>query len=149
MKLSAQQKRMGDIAGLLSQNLSYIYGERESGPNGVKKDFLRISALFLRQLGKDLGFADMKILKNPAGIATSGDVTLYGIWRDGNGISFALEQNEYQNNRQFYREIENLEDCSGEGISHSIPLYSFTCMDYEKLKAEFLAFNEGADVHAA
>ena len=35
MSIKSQEANMRKLAGLLSQNLSYVRGERENGPNGV------------------------------------------------------------------------------------------------------------------
>lgn len=61
MSMQSQKKNMKTIHGLVSQNLGYIFGERESGPNGAKKQFHTKSAAFLRALGRDLGFQDFKV----------------------------------------------------------------------------------------
>ena len=55
MKTGLQQKKMGEIYSLLLWDLGYIAGDKENGPNGRKKEFLKKSAAFLRQLGKDIG----------------------------------------------------------------------------------------------
>ena len=34
MSIKSQEANMRKLAGLLSQNLSYVRGERENGPNG-------------------------------------------------------------------------------------------------------------------
>ena len=94
MKMNLQEKKMKRIAELLSGNLSYIAGENENGVNGEKAEFLRTSAAFLRKLGKDLGFTESRVHTNPAGIAVSGSVLLYGMWGDGNGICFVLDQRQ-------------------------------------------------------
>ena len=76
MSVKSQENDMRRLAGLLSQNLSYIVGERECGSNGAKKTFLNLGKVFLRALAKDLGLRDAKITSNPGGIAVSGDCTL-------------------------------------------------------------------------
>ena len=74
-----------------SHDLSYIYGERESGPNGDKKTFLRVGKAFLHALSKDLRLRDAKITSNAGGIAVSGECTLIGMWEDS-GIYICIEQ---------------------------------------------------------
>ena len=78
MSIKSQQQNMKTIHGLVSQDLGYIHGERESGPNGAKKQFHTKSAAFLRALGNDLGFKEFKVTKNYGGIAVSGEITLMG-----------------------------------------------------------------------
>ena len=46
MSLQSQMKNMKLLAGYLSQDLGYIFGERENGPNGAKKDFLATGRAF-------------------------------------------------------------------------------------------------------
>ena len=94
MSIQSQKKNMKTIHGLVSQNLGYIFGERESGPNGAKKQFHTKSAAFLRALGRDLGFQDYKVTNNYGGIAVSGEITLMGMWSEGNGLYLQLSQRE-------------------------------------------------------
>lgn len=39
MSVQSQEKNMRKLANLLSRDLSYIWGERESGPKGDKRCF--------------------------------------------------------------------------------------------------------------
>ncbi len=148
MKKSLQEKKMEQIARLLSGNLSYIGGERESGPNGAKAEFLRTSAAFLRKLGKDLGVAEMKVSTNPAGIAVSGSVSLYGMWGDGNGLYFVLEQSAFLRQTLLYREIVRLDDYRGKQNLY-IMLSDFAKADYAGLCRDFLRFRKEAAAYAA
>ncbi len=144
MKLSAQEKRMGEIYNLLQQDLSYVYGERECGPNGIKKEFLQKAAAFLRQLGKDLGFTAKVIRSNPAGIAVSGEVTLYGAWSESGGLFFEITQSMGYPHGLLYREIKHVEDSRG-GHNQWLPLSILKNADYERLCRTFLALKrEGA-----
>lgn len=149
MKLSLQQKKMKEIYELLSQNLSYIFGERESGPNGAKQVFLRKSAAFLRQLGKDLEFSEMMVNTNPAGIAVSGEVALYGMWGEDNGVYFRITQSAFLTNLQLYREIKSLKDYTG-GCNQWMSDVLFREMDYRRLCDTLLEFKrKGAEENAA
>ena len=47
MSVQSQEKNMRQLADLLSRDLSYIWGERENGPNGDKKVFLKTGKTFL------------------------------------------------------------------------------------------------------
>lgn len=132
MKQSLQEKKMKRISELLYMNLSYISGKREAGPNGAKEEFLKISAAFLRQLGKDVGFTEMKINKNPAGIACSGEISIYGMWTKGNGVFFEISQNVCNGRRLLYREIESLNDYKGKA-NKWLPLDLFEKTDYDGL----------------
>jgi len=142
-KESSQEKLMGEISNLLSQDLGYIFGEKELGPNGNKKIFLDKSARFLRQLAKDLDFSESKVSKNIAGIACSGEVYMYGMWSEDNGIMFVLEQAFNLNNRLLYRSIYNINDRGSKHgrnqfIDHEVFLnkdYSGLCEKLLNLKA--------------
>ena len=149
MKKSLQETKMKRIAELLSGNLSYIAGENENGVNGEKKEFLRTSAAFLRKLGKDLGFTESKVRTNPAGIAVSGSVSLYGMWGDGNGIYFVLDQSAFSVPMLLYREITHVDDYYGKQNLY-YPLSDFAKADYAGLCRYFLTFRrQEAGAYAA
>ena len=79
MSVQSQEKNMRKLAGLLSHDLSYIWGEREGGPNGDKKVFLNTGKTFLRALAKDLGLVEYKVSDCPGGIAVPGECSLIGL----------------------------------------------------------------------
>lgn len=108
-----QEILMNRLGVLLSHDFGYIWGERESGPNGEKKEFLDKGKRFLTQLGKDLVFTDMEVTKNPAGIAVSGEVTLMGMWSEGNGLYVQLMSPIIDNCTVLYRHISHLQDYRG------------------------------------
>ena len=91
MSFESQQKNMHRLAKLLENDLGYIWGEKESGPNGDKKGFLRLGKVFLRALAEDLGLRDVKVTSNAGGIAVSGECSLYGMWENG-GIYVCIGQ---------------------------------------------------------
>ena len=132
MSAKSQQSNMKTIHGLVSQDLGYIHGERESGPNGAKKVFLSKSAAFLRALGNDLGFREFKVSTNPSGIACSGYVTLMGMWDDGNGLYFQISQPLQPFNGLLYREIKHMKDYSG-GRNQWLSCDLFAVGDYEQI----------------
>ena len=132
MSIKSQQANMKTIHNLVSQDLSYIYGERESGPNGAKKTFLSKSAAFLRTLGNDLGFKEFKVTTNPGGIAISGDITLMGMWDESNGLYFQINQPIQPFNNFLYREIKHMKDYSG-GHNQWLDCSLFAASQYEKL----------------
>lgn len=51
MSIQSQENRMRKLARLLSSDLGYIWGERESGPNGAKKETMSYPQL-LERLGR-------------------------------------------------------------------------------------------------
>lgn len=113
MSHKSQEKNMRKLAELLGQDLGYIWGDRESGPNGAKKQFLNTGRAFLRALGKDLGLADAKADSNPGGIAVSGECTLMGMWQT-NGLYVQLSQPCFDRERVLlYRTIRHSKDYAG------------------------------------
>lgn len=117
MAKTTEQKQeilMHRLGELLSHELGYIYGKRESGPNGDKKEFLDKGKRFLIQLGADLGFTEMRVSKNPAGIAVSGEVTLMGMWSEGNGLYVKLTEPAFGEHCTLYRYIKHMQDYSGD-----------------------------------
>lgn len=111
-KQKALMRRLGE---LLSHDLGYLYGDKECGSNGEKKEFLDKGKRFLTQLGKDLGFTEMKVFKNPGGIAVSGEVTLMGMWSEGNGLYVQLSEPALSDWSVLYRQIRHLKDFTGGG----------------------------------
>ncbi len=143
MSIQTQKKNMQTIHRLVSRNLGYIYGENESGPNGAKKDFLTKSAAFLRALGKDLGFTEMKVTTNPGGIAVSGEVSLYGMWGEGNGLFLQLFQSVTQRKAFLYRRIAHMKDYSG-GENQWLPYDLFEVGDHYGLIDALQALKKSA-----
>jgi hypothetical protein len=132
MSIQTQKKNMQIIHSLVSQDLGYIYGEREDGFNGAKKQFHTKSAVFLRALGNDLGFREYKVTNNHGGIAISGEITLTGMWSEDNGLYFQLNQPLQPFNSFLFRSIKHMRDYSG-GTNQWLPCDLFADGDYEKL----------------
>ncbi len=115
MKMShkSQEKNMRRLAELLSQDLGYIWGEKESGPNGVKKQFLNAGKVFLRALAKDLGLHKVSVSSNAGGIGVSGDCILIGMWQT-NGLYVHLSQPCCDRERVLlYRTVRHSKDYTG------------------------------------
>ena len=132
MSIKSQKKNMKTIAELVSQDLGYIYGERESGPNGAKKQFHTKSKAFLRVLGNDLGFREFTVTNNYGGIAVSGEITLMGMWNDTHGLYLQLSQSVTRSRDFLYRYIRHMKDYSG-GDNQWIPCSLFADGEYEFL----------------
>lgn len=116
MSVQSQEKNMRKLADLLSRDLSYIWGDREGGPNGDKKMFLNTGKAFLRALAKDLGLVEYKVSANPGGIAVSGECSLIGMWSDNGrtGIYIQIEQPCYDREKVFlYRTVRHIKDYTG------------------------------------
>lgn len=151
MSIQSQEKNMQYLAKLLSQDLSYIYGERESGPNGAKKEFLSKGRTFLRALAKDLGFQKSRVSSNTAGIACSGEVYLFGMWGDENGLFLTLEQMQGLDACILYRTITDINSStSGHSGNNYISLREFSTCGYEALCAKLRGMKqEAADYERA
>lgn len=141
MSRKTQEANMKRLGELLAMNLGYIFGERESGPNGEKKEFLAKGRAFLSALGKDLGFCECKIRTNPAGIAVSGDVTLMGMWSDGNGLYLCLAEPVMSDFCVLYRSISSLKDFSG-GQNHFLSRCLLDSADYGTFMAPLLRLRQ-------
>lgn len=143
MSMKSQENNMRRLADLLSQDLSYIGGERECGPNGAKKTFLNLGKVFLRALAKDLGLRDARITSDPGGIAVSGGCTLIGMW-ENNGIYINLSQLCGGKYVVLYRTARNLRDYSG-GRNHF--LTADDLLSYPALLEKFSALRKEGSVH--
>lgn len=122
---------MRKLAKLLGQNLGYIHGEREGGPNGAKRTFLNVGRTFLRALAKDLGLRDYKVTANAAGIAVSGDCTLIGVWENG-GIYVKFSEPGWGDMVFLYRTVRHLKDYSG-GYNRWLARSDLETLTYEQL----------------
>lgn len=134
MSVKSQEKNMRKLAGLLGHNLSYIWGEREGGPNRDKKVFLNTGKAFLRALARDLGFAEFNVSDNPSGIAVSGDCSLIGMWESGSsGLYICLSQPCFQKeNVLLYRTVRHIKDYSG-GYNQYITRRELENLSYSQL----------------
>ena len=140
MSIKSQQANMKAIHSLVSQDLGYIYRERESGPNGAKKQFHTKSKAFLRALGNDLGFKEFKVTNNHGGVAVSGEITLMGMWGDCNGLYLQIFQSVTRRQEFLYRQISHMKDYSG-GPNLWISCGLFAAGEYERLLDKMLALN--------
>lgn len=132
MSIKSQENNMRHLAELLSHDLSFIWGDRESGPNGMKKTFLNVGKVFLRALARDLGLRDVRVMSNAGGIAVSGECYLYGMWHTS-GIFICLEQPA--GGRQdviCYRSIRGINDHKG-GYNRYVRLEELKKMSYMQL----------------
>lgn len=131
MSVKSQENNMRRLAALLKQELSPIYGDRESGPNGNKATFLHLGKVFLRALAKDLGLRDVRATSNAGGIAVSGECYIYGLWEDG-GIHICLSQFCDGKDVLLYRTIRTLNDHKG-GYNHYITQRELETCSYQEL----------------
>ena len=140
MSFKSQEQNMRRLAALLSRNLGYIWGERESGPNGDKKVFLNLGKTFLRALAKDLGLRDVKVISNAGGIAVSGECYLYGMWEEC-GLFICLEQPFITQNVLLYRSIRSLNDHKG-GYNNYVTRSELETMSYAELLNRLLTMKK-------
>ncbi len=146
MSMKSQEANMRRLAGLLSHDLGYIWGEKESGSNGDKKTFLNLGKVFLRALAKDLGLRDAKVTSSPGGIAVSGECSLIGMW-EGNGIYISLGQSLSDRERVLlYRTARNIRDYSG-GHNCFLTLDDLRNLSYPELLNELNALRKEGGVH--
>jgi len=79
-----------------------------------------------------LGFTEFKVTNNHGGIAVSGEITLMGMWGEGNGLYLQIFQS-VTNRREFlFRSIRHMKDYTG-GPNQWIPCSLFAAGDYNKL----------------
>lgn len=141
MSVQSQENNLRRLAMLLDTDLSYIGGERESGPNGAKKVFLNTGRVFLRALSQDLHLRESKVVSNAGGIAVSGECCLTGMWEAG-GLFICLEQPCFlRENVLRYRTIRNLKDFKG-GYNRYMRLSELKTIPYEKLVAKLAALRK-------
>jgi len=141
MSLKTQTANMKALAELLSQDLGYIFGERESGPNGAKCLFHSKARAFLTGLRKDLGMVGWNIRTNKAGIAVSGEVTLRGLWKLGNGLRVEISQDLMSNHVLHYGPINDINGHAS-GLAVYVSLDTLRQANYAQLILDLLAFKE-------
>lgn len=147
MSVKSQQLNMSRLSQLLSKPLGYIFGDRESGPNGAKAEFHAKGRVFLRALSKDLGLREYKVKSNYGGIAVSGEVYLYGMWSEGNGLMVCLEEPCLGDDVLLYRSVQGMNDHRG-GRNHFIGLSELRNEDYHALQRRLLRLRQEVS-HAA
>lgn len=145
MSVKSQENHMRRLSDLLSQNLGYISGKRECGPNGAKKTFLNLGKVFLRALSKDLGLRVVKITSNPGGIAVSGECSLTGMWKNG-GIYISLSQFCGRKYMVLYRTVRNPRDCTG-GHNHFLTPEDLRKLSYSELLEKFGTLRKEGGIH--
>jgi hypothetical protein len=141
MSVKTQKAHMKALGNLLLRDLGYIFGDRESGPNGAKKEFLHKGGIFMRALAKDLGFTDYNVCVNKGGIAVSGEVYLYGMWGEGNGLFIELSQMSIKDACMMYRTIEDI-DGKKNGRNQFLKIGVLLGCNYEALLRTFLAHRQ-------
>lgn len=140
MSFKSQEQNMRRLAALLERDLGYIWGEKESGPNGEKKIFLNLGKTFLRALAKDLGLRDVKVMSNAGGIVVSGQCCLYGMWEEC-GLFICLEQPCISQDVLLYRSIRSLKDHKG-GYNNYVTRSELATMSYEQLLNRLLTMKK-------
>ena len=105
---------------------------------GLRRGFCE-GAVFFRALAKDLGFTESNVSVNKAGIAVSGEVCLYGMWGEGNGLFIELSQMNIKGACIMYRTISDIggKKC---GNNQFLPITTLMIGDYKSLLRAFLAY---------
>lgn len=85
-----------------------------------KKVYLCLGRSVLRSLAKALDLKEFKVSINKAGPAVSGDITLIGMWNNGNGIYVAMSEPRLFGMRKgretfYYRYVTHMKDYGGSG----------------------------------
>jgi len=145
MSVKTQEMHMRKLADLVAQDLSYIHGEKESGPNGAKKVYLHIGKTFLRAMAKDLGLVESKVYDLRGGIGVNGEVCLMGLWGPGNGIHVYLHQDDFTG-CIMYRHISHLKDYHGDYNRHLTR--GALLHGYENLLQKFLELKQEEAAYA-
>lgn len=145
MSMKSQQSNMRRLAGLLGQDLGYISGSRECGPNGAKQTFLHVGKVFLRALAKDLRLREYTVCSHAGGIAVSGECCLSGMWEDS-GIYICLGQFTCGENVLLYRTIRNTRDYKG-GYNHYLSLRDLREYPYEQVLNTLAALRKDGCKH--
>lgn len=141
MSVKSQENNMRKLAELLSHDLGYIWGEKESGPNGDKKVFLNTGKAFLRALAKDLGLRDVKVTASSGGIAISGSCSLIGMW---NGSGIYIQVSQFGTGRAvLYRTVRHKTDYTG-GHNCWLTSRDLAHLPYKQLLNTFLALRKEA-----
>lgn len=147
MSVKSQQLNMRRLSQLLSKPLGYIFGDRENGPNGAKTEFHAKGRVFLRALAGDLELREYRVKSNYGGIAVSGEVYLYGMWPEGNGLMVCLEEPCLGDEVLLYRSIQGMNDHIG-GRNHFISLSALRNEDYHALQRRLFRLRQEV-CHAA
>lgn len=146
MSVQSQEKNMRKLAELLSHDLGYIWGERESGPNGDKKTFLKTGKTFLQALAKDLGLVEYKVSDIPGGIAVPGECSLIGMWNNS-GIYIMIGQASFGfEELVIYRGARHIRDYSG-GRNRFLPRDALKTISYSRLLNELRTLRKEGTTH--
>lgn len=145
MSIKTQENHMRRLAELVKQDLSYIDGPKESGPNGTKKEYLQAGKTFFRAMAKDLGFVESKVHDMPGGIGVAGEVVLMGMWDEGDGIYILLHQDDFTG-CIMYRRIRHMKDYGGDYNRH-LP-HGVLLRGYNDLLEKFLELRQGDTAYA-
>ena len=102
-------QKMRELGHLMvsSEDLSY----NDEG----KERYRKVGLAAFRQLAKLLELKEYDVHFNPGGIAVSGDLTLIGLWSDGNGVYVSMNK-DFPNQpwgQILYRTVKHMKDWTG------------------------------------
>jgi hypothetical protein len=97
------------LASLMTDKERPYYNE------SFKERFREIGIKAMEELAGLLGLKEYRVSFNPGGIAVSGDLTLMGMWSEGNGIYITMNKNFLRNpwGDVLYRTIKHMKDYCG------------------------------------
>lgn len=107
-----------------------------------KEQFKKVGTKAMRELAELLDLREIDIHFNPGGIAVSGDLTLMGMWSDGNGIYISMNK-DFPNKPWgdvLYRTIKHMKDYTGGSNNY----FEFALLQFpEALKERVLKLKKG------
>ena len=114
--------------------------------HSFKVRFCRTGKKAMRELAVMLRLTKVDVHFNHAGPACSGDLTLMGMWSEGNGIYITMNKDQFHSNPQFnvlYRTITNMRDFTG-GTNR---YFTFeTLANHDKLLYTLLSLNKNIEL---
>jgi hypothetical protein len=112
----------------------------------LKRRFCRTGKKAMRELASVLELKEFDVRFNHAGPACSGDLTLMGMWSEGNGIYITMNKDQFHSNPQYnilYRTITNMKDYTG-GCNRYTQFQILT--DNDKMLRTFLSLNQNIQI---
>jgi len=104
-------------------------GDEYENQSYYKEEFRKVGREFLGKVSKDIGFDEVDIHYNPAGIACSGDHTLIGM-KEGKGLYISFNTDGMK--EILYRTVTHMKDWTG-GYNYYVSLTA----DYKEMSELF------------
>ena len=127
----------------LNQLAFMMLGKEEAQYNApFKEQFKKVGVKAMRELAKLLDLPEIDIHFNRGGIAVSGDLTLIGMWSDGNGIYISMNKDfpDRPWGGVLYRTVKHMKDYTGGSNNY----FEFALLQFpEALKERVLKLRKG------